>query len=439
MKSTTKLFTLFSLLILASLVFVPAAQAFDGRSDDRIVIGKDEVINDDLYLAGNDIIIDGTVNGDLMAAGNTVVVNGSVTGDLWAAGSSVTVNGQVGDDLFAAGAAVTLGPDARIADDVFSAAASVETQPGSTIGGQLMIGAFQGLVAGDVMEDLRVGSNRLRLEGTVGGDAWVAVNAADQDYTPMPMWLGPDAPPMPSVPAGLTFGDEASIAGKLTYTSPAQVAIPSSVASQVEHLLPPADEQVAREVRSENSLGSWFLDSLRRLIALLVIGLLLARFLPTWILKPAEVLRERPWPSLGAGFLTLVIVPFALLVALGVVLIAAVVVGLLTLGGLVGAILGLGLSGLAFATVLFTLLLGYLPQLIVAYLVGRWILQWARAASAERIYWPLVLGVFILAVLFAIPFLGGLVEFIVLLFGLGAVALTVLRRSPQPEAVIAEA
>ncbi len=118
---------------------------------------------------------------------------------------------------------------------------------------------------------------------------------------------------------------------------------------------------------------------------------------------------------------------------------AAIVVGALTLGGLLGAILGLGLSGLAFATVLFTLLLGYLPQLVVAYLVGRWILQRLHPASAERIYWPLVLGVFILAVLFAIPFLGGLVEFIVLLFGLGAVALVVLRRSPQPAAVISEA
>jgi len=439
MKRSTRTLSIFSLLILASLVFAPAAQAFDGRSDDRIVIGKDEVIDDDLYLAGSDIIIDGTVNGDVMAAGNTVVINGSITGDLWAAGGSVTVNGQVGDDLFAAAAAVTLGPDAHIGDDVFSSGASVETQSGSSIGGELMIGAFQGLVAGDVIENLRVGANRLRLEGTVGGDAWVAVNAAEQDYTPMPMWFGPDAPAMPSVPAGLTFGEDASIAGKLTYTSPAQVAIPSGVASQVEHQLPPADEQVAREVRRENGLGSWFLDSLRRLISLLVVGLLLARFLPLWIQKPTEALRERPWASLGAGFLALIIVPFALLVALGVVITAAVLVGALTLGGLLGAILGLGLSGLGLAVTLFGLALAYLPQLIVAYLGGRWILQRLHSASAESIYWPVVLGVFILAALFAIPFLGALVEILVVLFGLGAIALVLMRRNPQLAAIPAEA
>jgi hypothetical protein len=107
MKPSTKLFTVLSLLVLTTLVFVPAALAFDGRSGDRIVIGKDEVINEDLYLGGTEIIVDGTINGDLMAAGQTITVNGKVTGDLYAAGNSVTVNGEVGDDLFAASAPKT--------------------------------------------------------------------------------------------------------------------------------------------------------------------------------------------------------------------------------------------------------------------------------------------------------------------------------------------
>lgn len=439
MKRNTKILFTLSLLVLASLVFVPAAQAFDGRSEGRIVIGKDEVIDDDLYLAGDEIIVEGTVNGDLMAAGTIVVINGTVTGDLWAAAREVTINGQVGDDLFTAAAAITLGPAAQIADDVFSAAASVETQSGSSIGGELMVGAFQGLLAGQVLEDLHAGTNRLRLEGTVAGDAWVAVDTADQDYTWMPMFFGPDTPSMPRVPAGLTFGEDASIAGKLTYTSPSQVEIPSAVTSQVEHQLPPADEQVAREVRRENRLGSWFLDSLRRLLALLVVGLLVARFLPAWILKPVAALQDRPWASLGTGFLAVVIVPFALLVSVGVVILAAVLVGALTLGGLAGAILGLGLSGLAFAGAVFVQLLGYLPQLIVAYLVGRWILQRLSPSSAEKIYWPVLLGVFIVAGLFAIPLLGWLLEIFVVLFGLGAVALVLLRREPLPPAVIAAA
>lgn len=439
MKSKTKLLTLLCLVALASLVFVPTAQAFDGRSSDRIVIGKDEVINHDLYLAGREIIVDGTVNGDLMAAGSTVVVNGTVTGDLWAGGNSVTVNGQVGDDLFAAAAAVTIGPQALIADDVFGFAASVETRAGSSIGGDLLIGAFQGLVSGTTAGDLRSGTARLRLEGPVEGDAWIAIDSADEGYTPMPMYFGPDTPPMPSIPAGLTFGEHASIAGKLTYTSPAKVQIPASVATQVEHLLPPADQQVAKEVKRENEVSSWLFDSLRRLIALLIIGLLMARFLPQWIRKPAKELPERPWASLGVGFLALVLVPIALLFALGVIIFAAVLFGALTLKGLVGFILGLGLPGLALAAILFVLVLSYLPQLVVAFLGGRWIMSRVRPDETEPIYWPLILGILILAILLAIPILGGLVEFIVILFGLGAIALLLLRRRPLPPPASAEA
>jgi cytoskeletal protein CcmA (bactofilin family) len=440
MKYTTKLSILFSLVILASLVFVPGAQAFDGRSSDKIVIAKDEVINDDLYLAGNEIVIDGTVNGDVMAAGTTVVVNGLVTGDLWAAGQTVTVNGKVGDDLFAGAYIVTLGPGASIADDVFSGAGSVETKSGSQIGGELLIGAFQGLVSGDVMENLRVGANRLRLEGIVSGNAWVAVNPADQQqFTPRQMFFVSNAPPMPPVPAGLTFGDSAKIAGKLVYTSASTFAVPSSVVAQVEHQLPPADEQVAKEVNQQDGAASFVLDALRRLIALLLVGLLVARFLPSWILKPSEQLQARPWPSLGAGFISLVAAPLALMVAFGVLVVATILFGLLTLGELVGTILSIGLPVLFLGVTVFVLVLSYIPQAVVAYLGGRWILQRARPAAAEKIYWPLVLGLVILGLIIAIPFLGGLIQFIIILFGLGAIALLLLGRRPAPAQAVTEA
>jgi hypothetical protein len=52
-----------------------------------------------------------------------------------------------------------------------------------------------------------------------------------------------------------------------------------------------------------------------------------------------------------------------------------------------------------------------------------------------------MLGLVILAAFFAIPFLGGLAEFIVMLFGLGAIFLIVRERlSPQvaPVAVASE-
>ena len=440
MNTRTKLFTILSLLVLTTLVFPGAALAFDGRSGDRIVIPAGEVINDDLYLSAREVIVDGTINGDLMVGAETVIINGTVTGDLWAAGNSVTINGEVGDDVFAGAAVVTLGSNAKVTDDVLGGAASVESTSGSQIGGDLLIGAFQGLVSGTVAEDLYVGASRLRLEGSVGGDARVAVDNAENRYTPNPRWYGPNMPEMPSVPAGLTFGNSASVGGQLKYIAPIAISIPAGVTTQVQHELPSSDAQIRREISQKDGPTSTFLAELRRLIALLLIGLLIARLIPATIVNPASKIQARPWQSLGTGLLSLVIAPFILLAALVGVILVAVLMGALTLGELVGAALAIGLPVLALVGALFFLALGYLPQAAVAYLGGRWILNRVRPAAAGNIYWTMLVGLVILGIVMALPVLGGLIEFVVVLLGLGAIALLVWeRRQQRPAAVVASA
>ena len=69
MNRKTRIVTLLTLFVLALFILVPAASAFDGRSGDTVVIGKDEVINDDLFVGGNTVTVDGTVNGDLRRDG----------------------------------------------------------------------------------------------------------------------------------------------------------------------------------------------------------------------------------------------------------------------------------------------------------------------------------------------------------------------------------
>ncbi|MCX7668572.1 MAG: hypothetical protein N2439_00680, partial [Anaerolineae bacterium] len=234
MKRTTRALNLVALFVLALFIYVPTASAFEGRGSDTVVIGKNEVINDDLFVGGETVTVDGTVSGDLIAAGQTVIINGKVTGNVFAAGSGVTVNGEVGYDVFAAGAAVTIGPDARIGHNAYTAGASVESRAGSRIGGSLLIGAGQGLVSGQISRDLLAGVGRLRLEGTVGRDAKIAVDASNKSPSLSYMY-GPNMPPVPAVRPGLTFGEEARVAGKLEYVSSEAVADAQRVSAQVTH------------------------------------------------------------------------------------------------------------------------------------------------------------------------------------------------------------
>jgi len=432
MNRKTRIFTLLTLFVLVMFVFVPVASAYDGRGGEKVVISKDEVINDDLFVGGNTVIVDGTINGDLIAGGQTVIINGKVTGNVIAAGSSVTVNGEVGYDVIAVGAAVTIGPDAKIKYNAYTAGASVESQAGSLIGGSLLIGTGQGLVSGQITNDLLVAANRLRLESTVGRNAKIAVDNSSSGFSPSYMY-GPNFPPIPSVQAGLTFGPEAHVAGSLDYVSPQPVEGATSVSSQVTHTLPPQDQQLSRELAQRRNTSSSVFDALRRLIALLLVGLFIAWLAPRWITAPAEKLVSRPLPSLVLGLVGLVAAPISWFVALGVIVVLAVVFGLLSLGGLTGLILlaGFPALGLAFVAILF--ILSYLCQSIVAYLGGRWILSHIRPEWNSKIYGPLLIGLLILGLLFAVPVAGGLLQFLIVLVGLGAIALVVFQGRPAPQ------
>jgi hypothetical protein len=357
----------------------------------------------------------------------------------------VIINGELGDDLFAAAAVVTLGSEAQIADDVFSAGASVESEPGSTIGGTLFLGAYQGLVSGSVAEDWFGGANRLRLEGTVGGDAELSVDTSDAPG--FRSWMfGNDMPAMPTVPAGLTFGEEAQIGGSLEYTSSQAVSVPSTVTADVQHKLPPADQQVKQEFTAQRKheasvLWTVFKET-RRLIALLLVTALVAWLLPAFIRRPAEQLKARPWASLGVGLLGVFVIPMAFFLTLGVIFLFAVLLGALTLGELVGAILGIALPALGLAVGLFFLVLGYLPQAMVAYLAGRWFFSKVHPATAEKVFWPVVIGALALGLLMAIPYLGPVIEFVVVVAGLGAILLLGWKRlekkhdAAAPEVVV---
>jgi cytoskeletal protein CcmA (bactofilin family) len=108
------------LALLAVLLVVSPVWAVEISSgEEEVVIGPNDVIEDDLYVTASEIIVNGTIRGDLVAFGNTIIVNGTVEGDLIAAGQSVEIEGTVERDLMAAGQSVELGgtveDDTRIA------------------------------------------------------------------------------------------------------------------------------------------------------------------------------------------------------------------------------------------------------------------------------------------------------------------------------------
>jgi len=107
----------------------------------------------------------------------------------------------------------------------------------------------------------------------------------------------------------------------------------------------------------------------------------------------------------------------------------------LTLGGLAGTVVWLGILAIFALIVGFVLATAFVAKIVFGQALGRWILTRLNSPLAEHWFWPMIIGVLItvaVIALLSIPlipgFLGGLLNFVVILFGLGALWLWVRER-----------
>ncbi|MDQ3966369.1 MAG: polymer-forming cytoskeletal protein [Actinomycetota bacterium] len=424
-----KLLILAGLALLVGLVAASPVQAVETRSGEEVVIGPDEVIEDDLYVFANEVVVDGTIRGDLVAFGSNITVDGTVEEDLTAAGQTVEIGGTVDDDARVAGQALLLSQDALVSDDLIAAAFSLENEPDSAIGGTLIYAGYQALLSGTIDEDVDVAANALELDGEVGGDVDAEVDG--EDGAPQPsLFMPTPRVQMPTVEPGLTLTGLARVGGNLTYESSDEADI--SPAARIGGELV-RTERPAEEEKPTGTVADAVLDNLRSLVELVLVGLLLMWLAPYWTRRLADTIQARPLSTLGWGVLG-----FIVFVALGVAILLvtillAVIFGFLTLGSVVLLIIGLGLLVEGALVLAFFISTSYLAQIVVSFLVGRLLLGRVLPNRAAGRVLPLIVGLILYVVLRAIPVLGILVGLIVVLLGLGALfnaIWTVFRRRP---------
>ena len=408
------------LLLLALLLAVPSAWAFERRGGETIVIGPDEVIEDDLYVGANTFILNGTVRGDVVAVGGSIEINGTIEGDLMAIGQVVLLNSVVRDDARIAGQTLILTTEAQVGDHVVAVGQSLEVQEGSSVDGALLFAGQQAMLAGDVGGDLEVSAGGLELAGSIGGDVKADVGGAEKGLPPTTFArFVPGAPPMPAVTGGLTVNDGASIGGNLEYTSPTegQIAEEAEISGEISYVRRATEEMtIAPAARTFD----WLLGHLRRLITLLLVGLLMVRLAPATLSRATNLLETKPLISLGWGIVALPAFWIAVLVILLVIILLTAILDVATLDGLAVAVLSLGLLGEGLLILPFVLALVFVTNVIVSCLVGRLLLRRVKPGLATTHIWPLVIGLVLYVILRAIPYLGTLVLWVVLFLGLGA-------------------
>jgi len=438
------------LLLLVSVLLAGALLAAEFVTGDVIVIDQD--VEDDLYVAGDTITVNATIHGDLIAAGGEITINGTVEGDFMAAGGRLHINGTVSDDVRFAGSDLLLGSDGQVGDDLFAAGFGFAAESGSSIGGDLIVVGYQSLLGGEITGDVRAALAGLEISGHVMGDVTAEVSEPDPQFEQWSafMRMNPYVPAKMTGP-GLRIAKGAQIDGELTYTSPVQVEIPSEVVGgaivyqtpvpeEVEGItveVPPPPEVPAGMITAGVILR-WFLRAVRTFVTLLIIGVLVLWLGRKWLEEVVHNWKEKPLNSLGWGVVALVaffvVVPLLFIV----MIILDMIVGLVTLGGMIGPITAIIMVVEGALIVGFSIIAVYITKIAFSYLIGWLILKRTAPAWVEKAMGliPLLIGLAIFVVVRMIPFLGGLFSLVVTLFGLGAIWLLawVRIRKPKEEA-----
>ena len=376
MKTIYKFISIFSLLALLSMTITTPAQAFDGRTGENVVIEAKEIIEDDVYVTANNFVLEGTVKGDLIVFGESITINGTVEGDLIAAGQGIVINGTVTDDARIAGAALQISKTAAIGGDLVAGGASLETQDGSVIEGELVVGAGQALLGGNVTGDVLAGVGSMELRGEFGGNVNAQVGDPEEGGPPPSMYMPHTNVGFPQVAPGFTIAEGAKIKGNLEYSQTKDIKIPANAVDGKITRTKPVVEHVRKEVppTPAEAAMNWTFDLFRTIATLIVFGLLLGWLAPMFMKKLMEKVQTTPAASLGWGLVAYAAFFFAILVIIVAMVTGGLLFGALTLGGVSVTIISVGILTILALIVGFVLVTVFLAKIIVAWLSGRLIL-----------------------------------------------------------------
>jgi cytoskeletal protein CcmA (bactofilin family) len=368
------IFKVLAALLVVMLVTVFAAVpvlAADLRGGETITVASGEVIDDDLYIAGTNIVIDGTVNGDIFGVGTTITINGKVNGSVTLGGQNVTINGEITRSARLAGTNIIV--NGNIGGDLLAGGTNVNVTSIAKIGRDLLFGASTVRIDGPVEGYIKGAGSEVVVTNGVRGDIELKVDE-------------------------LTIASTANLQGNLTYTSENEAEIQSGaqIGGTTTHRVPEVKEPAGPFA----GIGGKVIAYLMTLLA----GIVIILVAPRRAAVVAASIRRKPWLSLGWGAIILFATPIAAIITF--VTVVGVPVGLI----------GLTLYGIAI----------YLSQIAVGLFIGYWIIGYfSKVESRGVLVGALALGFTILTLLKLIPYVGfPWLWLATVLFGIGAMSLS---------------
>lgn len=346
------------------------ASAAEIRKAQVFTVAKDEVIKNDLIVAGGRIRIEGTVEGDVIAFCQSLDVAGHVTGDVIGFARDGRISGTVDGNVRSFTDNITI--SGTVGKNVTSFTDPFTLDSSGKVGGSLTV--FTGFLSldGKVGRDLLAFAARSSLTGRIGGGMRLRGHS-------------------------LTIGPTAEVAGKALFEQDGRDG--AEVSPQAKVTL--ETKRITR--RPDYSKPSYYIWKICWMAAAFLFGLVLMYLAPQFS-EDAVASVGRYGASFSVGALVFFGVPLAAIIA------CITVVGI----------------GVALATTAVWLIALYATQVVVGAWLGGKLL--GRTAGTGALVGRMAVGIVIIRVLGAVPHVSFWVWLAVFLWGMGALSLAVYKR-----------
>ncbi len=366
--------------------------AFTTKSGESVNLTADE--SDDMFVFGQNVLVSSKITGDLIAAGGKLDLKGEVTQDLMAAGGFLTIGGIIGDDAKVAGGVITI--SGTINDDLIIAGGQITIDKGAKIGGDIVMSGGMLTVNGEIAGKLVVSCESVEITGKIAKD--VEIDAA----------------------SSVKVAGGAEIGGNLNYTSSkeAEISKDAKISGKVNYT-PIKVETKAPKNKALIGIplgifGATYIGSeIISFLSMFVLGILLILAIPLVFKKFNQRMRSSLGRCVGGGAIMLFGIPVGILILWFIcAFLMVTIVGM-----------GIGVLGFCSTFIIAALyfILIYCSTAFLSFFIGELILSKTKL-NLNKYGWKVLaylIGLAIVMLIYAIPFVGWIVKFAGILFGFG--------------------
>ncbi len=320
---------------------------------------------------------------DVYLTGDNVTVDYIVDGNLFVIANTVTINSKIGGDAFIMANNINVSEQAYIFNNLFAMANSIDIK-GVVYDVYALAQNFT-ISNGYIYRDAKISCNTLNINGAIGRNAFVncsKINFNTDENT-----------------KGIIYGD-------FTYSTPSELSFDKTVVNgNVTYKAPKiSPEKSVREI-----VASYILDLGAFLAFVIIIWLVCLWLAPKFLNDTNKFVGKKTLNVLGTGLLTLIAVPIACIILLLLQLTA----------------------GISLLTVAIYILALIVAKSIFTIVANNYLCSKLNINKNTGIFGMLIVSGVIVWVISELPYVGGIVSFIISVLGLGVLVSAILPKKAK--------